>query len=60
MSLSDVEISMDISIVQPKSAIHTRIYPWMYPWIHPWISISTATLVLIPYADKRVGVHVKR
>jgi len=49
MSLNDVEIAMDISIVQPKSAIHTWIYPWMCPWIHlwihPWISISTATLV---------------
>jgi len=54
MSLNDVKISMDIAIVQPKSAIHTRIYPWkypwihpwMYPWIHPWISISTATLIV--------------
>jgi len=45
MFLNDVEISMDISIVQPKSAIHTWIYPWMFPWIYPWISISTATLI---------------
>jgi len=33
------ETSIDISIVYPKSDIHT----WIYLWIHPWISISTAT-----------------
>ena len=38
----DLEISTDISIVQPKSDIHT----WIYPWIYLWISISTATLGL--------------
>ena len=36
----DLEISTDISIVQPKSDIHT----WIYLWIYLWISISTATL----------------
>jgi len=49
--LNYLEISTDISIVQPKCDIHTWIYPLIYPWIYPWISISTATLGLVEVAD---------